>query len=85
MTPLVKLMNEDVLGFEVESASADASGQGWSWEVKPATPALGHVFHHLVNNSQLKERFQHVEQCGESFARRESRELEQLQNVGGWI
>ena len=34
MTPLLELMNEDVLGFEVESYS----DSGWSWEVKLSPP-----------------------------------------------
>lgn len=56
-TPLLELMNEDVLGFEVENASDSA---GWSWEVKPATPALARVFQHLVKTSNFKERFQEI-------------------------
>lgn len=62
-TPLIELMNEDVLGFEVASSS---SASGWSWEVKPATPALGRAFQHLVNNSRLKERFQVIEAAKEN-------------------
>eukprot|EP00977_Amphora_coffeiformis_P012612 scaffold3181_cov167-Amphora_coffeaeformis.AAC.1 len=47
MTPLLELMNEDVLGFEVENSSSES---GWSWQVKPATPALGRAFQSLVKN-----------------------------------
>ena len=65
MVPLLELMNEDVLGFEVESSSES----GWSWEVKPATPALGRVFHFLVTNSSLKERFQEIQLVSESRER----------------
>ena len=74
MTPILELMNEDVLGFEVvdnsssSSMTSDSSSSskiingsslyaGWSWQVKPATPALRRVFRYLVQDSSLKERF----------------------------
>lgn len=62
ITPILELMNEDVLGFEVESTAES----GWSWQVKPATSALGHVFRNLVENSSLKERFQEMQRVAES-------------------
>lgn len=71
--PLIELMHEDVLGFEVESSSQT----GWSWAVKPATPALGCVFKHLVSNSHLKERFSDVQQVKESRDKIEAIEREQ--------
>ena len=55
--PLMALMHEDVLGFEVDNSSQNS----WSWQVKPATPAIGRVFQHLVQNSSLKQRFQDIE------------------------
>ena len=74
ITPLLELMNEDVLGFEIgesqegcinTSADAMTESQEWSWQVKPATPALGRVFQYLVHNSHLKERFQEMERKAE--------------------
>ena len=57
ITPILELMNEDVLGFEVESSSES----GWSWQVKPATVALGQVFQHLVDSSSLKQQFHEIQ------------------------
>ena len=71
-TPLLELMNEDVLGFEVESTGES----GLSWEVKPATPAMGRVFQYLVNNSNLKERFYEIQQAEESRQKHEDIERE---------
>jgi hypothetical protein len=78
MTPLLDLMNEDVLGFEVLDYSSSSSssqellvgggggvGGGWSWHIKPATPALGRVFQYLVNDSSLKERFLELQKVAE--------------------
>jgi len=56
--PLLELMNDDVLGFEIE----DSQSVGFSWKVKPATPALYGAFQQIVSDSSLKERFQQVEQ-----------------------
>ncbi len=68
--PLLELMNEDVLGFEIgevsdHDISGETSSQEWSWQVKPATPALGRVFQYLVHNGQLKERFHEMERVAE--------------------
>ena len=69
-TPLLELMHEDVLGFTLDhqnaaetkmASSSSSSEQSWSWQVTPATPAIGRVFHHLVKDSALKERFQELE------------------------
>ena len=73
ITPLIGLMNEDVLGFEVENTSSES---GWSWEVKPATPALGRAFQSLVENSNLKERFQEMQLFAESREKLEGIEEE---------
>ena len=71
-TPLLELMNEDVLGFEVESSRES----GLSWEVKPATPAMGRVFQYLINNSNLKERFYEIQEMEESRQKQEDIERE---------
>ncbi|CAJ1964086.1 unnamed protein product [Cylindrotheca closterium] len=55
--PLLELMDDDVLGFEIE----DSQRVGFSWKVKPATPALYGAFQQIVSDSSLKERFQLVE------------------------
>jgi hypothetical protein len=70
ITPLLELMNEDVLGFDFGGTSqgdSDSSSDSisWSWQIKPATPALGRVFQYLVHNSHLKERFQEMERIAE--------------------
>jgi len=78
-TPLIELMNEDVLGFEVENSTSSSSQGSWSWVVKPATPALGRVFHHLINNSHLKERFADLQQMQERREKLDEIELENRQ------
>jgi len=55
--PLLELMDDDVLGFEIE----DSKSVGFSWKVKPATPALNGAFRQIVSDSSLKERFQQLE------------------------
>ncbi|CAB9501724.1 expressed unknown protein [Seminavis robusta] len=84
ITPLLELMNEDVLGFDVESSSSSGS---WSWEIKPATPALGRVFHHLVNSSHLKERFQREEDVQQSCEQKAAmeRERRRLRRERQWL
>lgn len=71
MTPLLELMNEDVLGFEVGGSTSEgdfdpsSDSVSWSWQIKPATPALGRVFQYLVQNGHLKERFEEMERIAE--------------------
>jgi Ca2+-binding EF-hand superfamily protein len=57
-TPLLELMDDDVLGFEID----DSNSLGFSWKVKPATPALFRAFRHIVSDGSLKERFLKVKQ-----------------------
>jgi ABC-type cobalamin/Fe3+-siderophores transport system ATPase subunit len=89
ITALLELMNEDVLGFEVGDSwdggsisrpESLSSSREMSWQVKPATPALGRVFQYLVHNSHLTERFHQLECLEERKARlthieRERRQL----------
>jgi len=70
--PILELMQEDVLGFDVDRSSDG----GWSWKVTPASPALGKAFAQLVDNSGLKERFGQIEASGERNERRKGIELE---------
>lgn len=58
MNPLLELMQDDVFGFEINNSSF---GGGLSWQVTPATPALGRAFRFLVSNGSLKEEFDTLE------------------------
>lgn len=68
-TPLLELMDKDVLGFEIDASNS----LGFSWKVKPATPALLRAFRHIVSDGSLKERFLKIEQ--NSNRRDEIREI----------
>eukprot|EP00980_Cylindrotheca_fusiformis_P007176 scaffold1513_cov141-Cylindrotheca_fusiformis.AAC.3 len=56
--PLLELMDDDVLGFEIN----DSNSLGFSWKVKSATPALNRAFRYIVSDGSLKERFLKLEQ-----------------------
>uniref|UniRef100_A0A7S4NHP1 EF-hand domain-containing protein n=1 Tax=Odontella aurita TaxID=265563 RepID=A0A7S4NHP1_9STRA len=56
--PILDLMKEDVLGFEVGgSTDSDAS-----WYVTPASPVLGQAFQIILAHEDLMERFSDMEQ-----------------------
>jgi hypothetical protein len=55
--PLLRLMDDDVLGFEIERSVESEN----SWKVKPATPALSRAFEQIVLDGSLKKRFQKLE------------------------
>ena len=73
-TPVLELMAEDVLSFEVNRSSDG----GWFWRVTPASPALGLAFSQLVTNSTLKETFQQIEDTEQRNKEKQSLEIEQL-------
>jgi len=69
---LMDLMREDVLGFQVDRSSDG----GWLWKVTPASPALGRAFRHLVDDSDLKTRFDLIEMEEEKMHERREVEAE---------
>jgi len=71
-TGLMDLMQEDVLGFQVDRSSDG----GWLWKVTPASPALGRAFIHLVNDGDLKNRFELIEMEEEKMQQRREVEAE---------
>jgi len=71
VTPILDLMNEDILGFDVGSGD-----NFYSWEVKPATYALGQVFKHLVDTSCLRDEFLEMQQEEEGRIKLEEIEYE---------
>ncbi len=71
-TGLMDLMREDVLGFQVDRSSDG----GWLWKVTPASPALGRAFRHLVDDSDLKTRFDLIEMEEEKMHERREVEAE---------
>lgn len=70
--PILELMMEDVLGFQVDRSSDG----GWFWKVTPASPALGKAFEHLVDDGGLKKRFEEIETAEEQIEERKEIELE---------
>ena len=66
------LMREDVLGFQVDRSSDG----GWLWKVTPASPALGSAFRHIVDDSDLKTRFDLIEMEEEKMHERREVEAE---------
>ena len=73
-TGLMDLMREDVLGFQVDRSSDG----GWLWKVTPASPALGRAFRHLVDDSDLKTRFDLIEMEEEKMHERQEVEAERV-------
>ena len=73
--PLLDLMQEDVLGFDIDS-NADGA---WSWKVKPATPAIGHAFQHLVHDEHLKQRFSEI--CQEAERHEKMQDIERQRRL----
>lgn len=71
--PVLDLMSEDILSFEVVNRSSDG---GWFWKVTPASTALGLAFAQLVKNGELKERFHQVEEAEERNVEKKSLEFE---------
>lgn len=57
-SPILDLMSEDILSFEVEVVT-----EGWFWKVTPASTALRLAFAEIVGNGALKESFDETERA----------------------
>mmetsp|Transcript_52624 Transcript_52624/g.111767 ORF Transcript_52624/g.111767 Transcript_52624/m.111767 type:complete len:676 (+) Transcript_52624:308-2335(+) len=69
--PILDLMEEDILSFEVRS-----SDNGWFWEVTPASPALGLAFARLVKKHSFLGLFEQIEKAEERSTEKKSLEME---------
>ena len=74
--PILELISEDVLGFQVDRSSDG----GWLWKVTPASPCLGKAFATIVKDGVLKERFEAMELLEEQVEERMDIELERARH-----
>mmetsp|Transcript_27580 Transcript_27580/g.58915 ORF Transcript_27580/g.58915 Transcript_27580/m.58915 type:complete len:285 (+) Transcript_27580:2008-2862(+) len=77
-TPVLGLMADDVLSFEVVDRSSDG---GWFWKVTPASPALGLAFAQIVKDGCLKETFQQIEEAEKRTTEKNNLEFERARLI----